>query len=72
MSGKSERETRIERIDPQLRAAGWTTQTFGSVLESKLAAAAAIREYPTVNGPADYAFCDAQEVRAFVEAKSSR
>ena len=69
MSGESERETRIKRIDPQVQAAGWTPQGFSSVLESKLAAAAAIREYPTANGPADYAFCDAQEVRAFVEAK---
>ena len=69
MSGESERETRIRRIDPKLQAAGWTPQAFRSFGESKLANAAAIREYPTTNGPADYALCDAQEVRGVVEAK---
>ena len=48
MSGESERETRIRRIDPRLRAADWTPQDFRSIGESKLAKAAAIREYPTV------------------------
>ena len=69
MSDESERETRIGRIDPRLRAAGWTPQAFRSVGESKLAKAAAIREYPTTSGPADYALCDAGGVRAVVEAK---
>ena len=69
MSGESERETRIRRIDPKLQTAGWTPQAFRSVGESKLAKAAAIREYPTASGPADYALCDAREVRAVVEAK---
>jgi len=72
MSGESERETRIRRIDPRLETAGWTPQAFRSVGESKLAKAAAIREYPTVSGPADYALCDAREVRGVVEAKRLR
>ena len=69
MSGEGERETRIRRIDPKLLRAGWTPQAFRSVGESKLAQAAAIREYPTTNGPADYALSDAREIRAVVEAK---
>ncbi|HLJ99312.1 MAG TPA: hypothetical protein VKU39_05325, partial [Streptosporangiaceae bacterium] len=69
MGGESERETRFRRIDPGLHRAGWALQSFRSVGESKLARAAAIREYPTVSGPADYALCDGGHVRAVVEAK---
>jgi type I restriction enzyme R subunit len=69
MTGESERETRIRRIDPRLQRAGWTPQAFRSVGESKLARAAAIREYPTASGPADYALCDGGHVRGVVEAK---
>ncbi|WP_121433353.1 type I restriction-modification enzyme R subunit C-terminal domain-containing protein [Actinomadura pelletieri] len=69
MTGESEQETRIRRIDPRLQRASWTPQDFRSVGESKLASAAAIREYPTASGPADYALCDDGHVRAVVEAK---
>ncbi len=69
MSGESERETRLQRIDPRLQRAGWTPQAFRSVGEGKLARAAAIREYPTASGPADYALCDGGHARAVVEAK---
>jgi len=69
MSGESERETRAQRIDPRLRRAGWTPQAFKSPGESKFAHAAAIREYPTASGPADYALCDGGHVRGVVEAK---
>jgi type I restriction enzyme R subunit len=69
MSGESERETRIRRIDPRLQRVGWTPQDFRSVGESKLARAAAIREYPTASGPADYGLCDGGHVRGVVEAK---
>ena len=69
MSGESERETRIRRIDPRLQTAGWTPQAFRSIGESKLAKAAAIREYPTTSGPADYGLCEAGDVRGVVEAK---
>jgi type I restriction enzyme R subunit len=69
MSGESERETRIRRIDPRLQRAGWTPQAFRSIGESKLARAAAIREYPTASGLADYSLCDGGHVRGVVEAK---
>ena len=69
MSGESERETRIRRIDPRLQTAGWTPQPFRSVGESKFVKAAAIREYPTTSGPADYGLCDGSHVRGVVEAK---
>jgi type I restriction enzyme, R subunit len=69
MSGESEKQTRIRRIDPRLQRADWTLQPFRTVGESRLATAAAIREYPTASGPADYALCDGGAVRGFVEAK---
>jgi hypothetical protein len=37
MSGESERETRIRRIDPRLQRTGWTPQDFRSAGESKMA-----------------------------------
>jgi type I restriction enzyme, R subunit len=69
MTGESERETRIRRIDPRLQRAGWELQNFRSTGEAKFAKEAAIREYPTTSGPADYALCDGGHVRGVVEAK---
>jgi type I restriction enzyme R subunit len=69
MSGESERETRLQRIDPRLLRAGWIPQAFRSAGESRLAKVGAIREYPTISGPADYALCDGGHVRGVVEAK---
>lgn len=67
MSGESEKQTRIGRIDPRLQRAGWTPQDSGSVAEARFAAA--IREYLTASGPADYALCEGGQVRGVVEAK---
>jgi type I restriction enzyme, R subunit len=67
MGGESEHDTRIGRIDPRLRRAGWTPQSVQSGAERLTAAA--IREYRTSSGPADYALCDGGHVRAVVEAK---
>jgi type I restriction enzyme, R subunit len=52
---ESERRTRRERIDPMLRASGWTVTAFvpGRALSNY--SAHALSEYPTANGPADYA-----------------
>lgn len=67
MSRESERETRLRRIDPRLQRAGWTPQEFQSVAEARFAAA--VREYLTASGPADYALCDGGRVCGVVEAK---
>jgi len=69
MTDESERETRATRIDPRLKAAGWTVAPFKSEMEARLREATAVEEYPTVSGPADYAFLDGGGVRAVVEAK---
>jgi type I restriction enzyme R subunit len=65
-----ERETRRRRIDPRLKAAGWKVVPFD---ESKLAKdygpAAAVEEYETPAGPADYALCDSARTLGVVEAK---
>jgi type I restriction enzyme R subunit len=67
--GERERETRTLRIDPKLQAAGWAVaQSPGMTLETSLWPTA-LTELPTADGPADYALCVAQRVRAVVEAK---
>jgi type I restriction enzyme, R subunit len=68
-SQESERRTRRERIDPKLRAAGWTIAPFDSRADQSRFGHHAIEEFPTANGPADYAlFVDGQLV-GVVEAK---
>src|SRR5690242_2816570 len=70
MSLELERQTRKQRIDPRLKAAGWRVVPFvqGRALED-YGAAAAVAEFETANGPADYALCDAGQVLGVVEAK---
>jgi len=66
---KSESQTRRERIDPELRWAGWKIVPYN---ENKSLAAydgCAIKEYPTDNGPADYALCVGGRILGIVEAK---
>ncbi len=66
---ESESVTRRKRINPQLNAAGWTVVPFD---ESKPVAdydRHAIVEYPTDNGPADYALVVGGRVVGVVEAK---
>ncbi len=66
---ESERETRQLRIDPLLRAAGWTIVPFNPTLQLEFDENIAIEEYPTGNGPADYALCFNGQIVAVVEAK---
>ncbi len=64
-----ESDTRLRRIDPKLEAAGWAvSQPAGMTLETSLWPTA-LAEFPTSDGPADYALCVAQRVSAVVEAK---
>ena len=55
--GLDEREwqTRRKRIDPKLRTLGWEIVPFGSESPSSSYTRHAVQEYPTENGPADYA-----------------
>lgn len=64
----SEAAARRLLIDPRLRAAGWTVRPLGAGLRES-GAPAALVEYPTDNGPADYVlFADGRPL-AVVEAK---
>jgi type I restriction enzyme R subunit len=58
--------TTRSRIDGQLRAAGWTVTRYAS---QPWPAYAAVEEYPTPTGPADYALCVNSQPLAVVEAK---
>jgi hypothetical protein len=64
-----EAKTRAIRIDPQLKAAGWTVTPFDPAKPLSSYHRAAVKEYETENGPADYALCDGGRVLAVVEAK---
>lgn len=68
-SDESERQTRSQRIDPQLTAAGWRIVPFDAARPLAAYAAHAIEEYPTADGPADYALCVDGRVLGIVEAK---
>jgi hypothetical protein len=66
---KSEYVTRKAIVDRRLRDAGWKIVRFD---EAKALAAyerCAIEEYPTENGPADYALCVGGKILGIVEAK---
>jgi type I restriction enzyme, R subunit len=69
MSKESERKTRAQRIDPKLEAADWTVAAFTSAGQAWQLKATAVEEFPTANGPADYALVDRGGVRGVVEAK---
>lgn len=66
---ESEAKTRRQRIDPRLKAAGWTVLPLESSFAISPPPASAVVEWPTSNGPADYALTDEGEVRGVVEAK---
>lgn len=70
MSPELERETRKKRIDPRLSAAGWRIMPFveGAPL-AKYGSAAAVEEFETDAGPADYALIDNGSVLGVIEAK---
>ena len=70
MSYESERLTRKQRIDPKLKAAGWKVMPYreGEPVAS-YGRAAAVEEFKTDAGPADYVLCDDGEILGVVEAK---
>ena len=69
MSSASERETRKKKIDPQLRKSGWDIQPYRENIPLSSYHAVALEEYPTHNGPADYALVLSGQIVGVVEAK---
>src|SRR6516164_8316674 len=65
----SERQTRRDRIDPQLEARGWAVTPGDPPPVPLPTTPVALTEYPTTNGPADYALAHAGRVVGIVEAK---
>jgi type I restriction enzyme R subunit len=66
---ESEYLTRRKRIDPMLEAQGWTIAPFDPSLPASLYTHHAVTEYPTDNGPADYALFVGGQLLGIVEAK---
>jgi len=66
---KSEYVTRKEFIDSKLAAAGWRVVAFDSKKPLSAFDRCAIEEYPTENGPADYALCLSGRILGIVEGK---
>lgn len=66
---ESERQTRLRRIDPRLKTAGWEIVDYDPAQPLGAYSHHAIREYPTSNGPADYALCVDGRVLGILEAK---
>jgi type I restriction enzyme R subunit len=65
----SEWRTRKRLIDPKLRAAGWRVVKHDPAHPVGTGKASAIEEFPTANGPADYALVADGQVLGVVEAK---
>lgn len=71
MSGnwESEAQTRRKRIDPKLVSQGWGVAEFDASRALEQLDNQAVAEWPTDNGPADYALCSNNQVIGVVEAK---
>ncbi len=65
----SEYLTRKKYIDSKLRSAEWSVVPYDSSQPLSEFHRRAIEEYPTENGPADYALCVGSQVLGIVEAK---
>lgn len=62
-------QTRRERIDPKLQAQGWLVVPYEESRPPSSHKADAVTEYPTSNGPADYALAVDGRVLGIMEAK---
>jgi type I restriction enzyme, R subunit len=69
MAEELERQTRKDRIDPELKWAGWKIVDFNPKKALTVYNNCAIKECPTGNGPADYALCVNGKILGVVEAK---
>src|SRR5262249_22948561 len=66
---ESEWLTRKKRIDTRLRALGWSVVPFDPAAPFANLSKHAVEEFPTDNGPADYALFVGGQLLAIVEAK---
>lgn len=66
---ESEWLTRKKRIDTRLKDQGWQITPFRADLDPKTLNRVAVEEYPTDNGPADYALFVSSRLLGIVEAK---
>ena len=66
---ESEKQTRKRRIDKALAEVGWTIQAYEENRSLDQYDRCAIEEFPTANGPADYALCVGGRIIGVVEAK---
>src|SRR3954471_12332572 len=57
------------KIDPRLKGAGWPVVPLSAATGSVPNPPTAVEEWPTANGPADYALCHKGAIRGVVEAK---
>src|SRR6266700_1797533 len=69
MVAELERETRRQRVDPRLKTAGWPVAPKIRGRSTGDYGTAAVEEFETANGPADYGLCADGYVRGVVEAK---
>lgn len=69
MTQESERQTRKNRIDPMLKSAGWMIVPFDPEKSLTFYDRCAVEEYPTDNGPVDYALVLSERIIGLVEAK---
>jgi type I restriction enzyme R subunit len=66
---ESEWQTRKTRIDTRLRRLGWEIIPFSQFGRRSNHDRQAVEEFPTANGPADYALFVANQLVGIVEAK---
>jgi type I restriction enzyme R subunit len=69
MPRELEKQTRRQRIDPRLRTAGWKVVGFNPAMPVSAYGQAAVEEFETMSGPADYALCSDGRALGVVEAK---
>lgn len=66
---ESEKITRKKRIDTRLKKLGWEIIPYGMGLNTSVLLKHAVEEYPTENGPADYALFVNGKLLGIIEAK---
>src|SRR3954449_1674390 len=69
MSHEPEWLTRKTRVDGRLRALGWELVPHSSFFRPEKAHLQAVEEFPTENGPADYALFVNGRILGIIEAK---
>ena len=69
MSQESESKTRKQRINTKLKSLNWQIVKYRDGLDTSALQCHAVEEYPTANGPADYALFVKGRLLGVVEAK---